>query len=194
MVVDGKFGQRYGLALGSRPSLLFGAIVLLIPVAYAWRTEVVPRRRIELLLATIGPVTVIGLGLMVYNAMRFGNPFEFGYRYQLSMLQQTGIRQFSPDYFWFDFRYYFWEPIQLSGHLPFLRAVPPWTPSSGHFGPGLYYGGILLATFPLIWFLASLSRKKNQADALRCFTLSLYILFCQQRADSVPFPLCEHPV
>ena len=170
----------YGLALGSRPSLLFGSIIILIPVVYVWRSEPVPRRRVQLLLATMGPIMAIGLGLMFYNARRFGNPFEFGYRYQLSILQQTSVHQFSPDYLWFNFRYYFWEPIQLRSHLPFLQPVPPWPQSSGHFGPGLYYGGILLATFPLVCLAGmalSPSRGKSTFDTLRYFALSLWVLF-----------------
>ena len=42
----------YGLAVGARPSLLFGAVILLVPVAQAWRE----RRKIwALLLAATGP-------------------------------------------------------------------------------------------------------------------------------------------
>ena len=70
----------YGLALGARPSLLFGAVILLVPVAQAWREK---RPVWPLLLAAGGPIVVIGLGLMVYNALRFDNPLEFGQRYQL---------------------------------------------------------------------------------------------------------------
>ena len=70
----------YGLALGARPSLLFGAIILLVPVAQAWREK---RRVWPLLLAACGPIVSMGLGLMVYNALRFDNPLEFGEHYQL---------------------------------------------------------------------------------------------------------------
>jgi len=55
----------YGLAIGSRPSLLFGGIILLMPVARAWRaaTEPSSRRRVGLLfVASVGPVMLIGLG------------------------------------------------------------------------------------------------------------------------------------
>ena len=43
------------------------------------------RQRIwTLLIAAIGPVVAIGFGLMIYNALRFDNPFEFGQRYILA--------------------------------------------------------------------------------------------------------------
>jgi len=65
----------YGLAVGARPSLLFGAVILLVPVVQAWRE----RRKIWApFISAVGPIILIGLGLMLYNALRFNNPFEFG--------------------------------------------------------------------------------------------------------------------
>ena len=82
----------YGLAVGARPSLLFGAVILLVPVAQAWREPRKlsgERRRIWApLLAATGPIVLIGLGLMLYNVLRFDNPFEFGWHYQLSGQRQ----------------------------------------------------------------------------------------------------------
>ena len=75
----------YGLAVGARPNLLFGAVILLVPVAQAWREG---RRIWAPLLAATGPITCIGLGLMLYNALRFDNPFEFGVRYQLPAVRR----------------------------------------------------------------------------------------------------------
>ena len=56
-------------------------VILLVPVVHAWRE----RQRVwALLMAAIIPITLIGLGLMLYNELRFDNPFEFGQRYQLA--------------------------------------------------------------------------------------------------------------
>ncbi len=71
----------YGLAIGARPNVLFGAVILLVPVVQAWREG---RRLWVPLLAATGPITFIGLGLMLYNTLRFDNPREFGTIYQLS--------------------------------------------------------------------------------------------------------------
>ena len=61
--------------------MLFGAVILLVPVVQAWRE----RRQIwAVLMAATVPIPLIGLGLMLYNALRFDNPFEFGMRYQLA--------------------------------------------------------------------------------------------------------------
>ena len=114
----------YGLAVGARPSLLFGAVILLVPVVQAWRE----RRPIwALLMAATGPIMLIGLGLMLYNALRFDNPFEFGWRYQLAADRQDTRQYFSLHYLWFNFRVYFLEPARWSGRFPFVHeiAVPP---------------------------------------------------------------------
>ncbi len=73
----------YGLATGARPNVLFGAVILLVPVAQAWREG---RRVWAPLLAATGPITFIGLGLLLYNTLRFDNPLEFGTHYQLSSM------------------------------------------------------------------------------------------------------------
>ena len=114
----------YGLALGARPNLLFGACVLFIPVIQAWRE----RQRVWMpLMAAVGPLALIGLGLMFYNALRFDNPFEFGLRYALSGDRSTTVRPFSLRYLWFHFRVYFFALARWSNRFPFVRdiKVPP---------------------------------------------------------------------
>ena len=143
----------YGLAVGSRPSLLFGIIILLVPVGQAWRAAVEPgsRRRVGLLLAAaVCPAMLIGLGLMLYNTLRFDNPFEFGWHYQLTSYKNNTAQQFSLHYLWFNFRFYFLEPLRWSGHFPFLQAVPPSPLPSGYYGEGEAYSGILI-NYPVVW-------------------------------------------
>ena len=65
---------------------MLGAAILLVPAAQAWRE----RRRVwALLVAVVVPIAVVGLGLMLYNALRFDSPFEFGIRYQLAGARQV---------------------------------------------------------------------------------------------------------
>jgi hypothetical protein len=92
----------YGLALGARPSLLFGAVILLVPVAQAWRE----RRKVwPLLMAVAVPIALIGLVLMLYNERRFDDPLQFGLRYQLTTSSYIhGQQLFSWHYFLSNFR------------------------------------------------------------------------------------------
>ena len=175
----------YGLAIGSRPSLLFGVIILLLPVAQAWRatTEPSSRRRVGwLLLAAVGPVMLIGSGLMLYNFLRFDSPFEFGSHYQLNgKYQPTTARLFSLHYFWFNFRFYFLEPTRWSGHFPFLRAVPLSPLPSGYCEVTDPYGG-MLSNYPLVWLalaapLAWRGRSVKVASGLRWFIAAVFLIF-----------------
>jgi tetratricopeptide (TPR) repeat protein len=177
----------YGLAIGSRPSLLFGGIILLLPVMRAWRaaTESNSRWRVGLLLvAAVGPVMLIGLGLMLYNFLRFDNPFEFGWHYQLAAIhRQTAVQQFSLHYFWINFRFYFLEPMRWSGHFPFLHAVPLSPVPSGYWAPGddSSYSGIL-SNYPLVGLalaapLAWRGRPAGVVSVLRCFVAAIFLLF-----------------
>lgn len=174
----------YGLAIGSRPSLLFGAIILLVPVVQAWRaaTEPSARRRVGLLMAAaVGPVMLIGLGLMIYNLLRFDNPFEFGWHYQLTMDRQTTASQFSLHYLWFNFRFYFLEPMRWTSHFPYLQAAPVPPLPSGYYGLGEPYSGIL-GDYPLVWLILALplawrARPTREVSGLRWFVAAVCLLF-----------------
>jgi hypothetical protein len=143
----------YGLAVGARPSLVFGAVILLVPVVQAWRE----RRPIwTALTAATVPITLIGLGLMLYNTLRFDSPFEFGWRYQLGGGRQITSQQFSLRYLWFNFRVFFLEPAHWSSRFPFVRdiTVPPLPVGYGRvehpFG--------VLTNIPLVWLALAVPR------------------------------------
>ncbi|HEX3627615.1 MAG TPA: tetratricopeptide repeat protein [Verrucomicrobiae bacterium] len=184
----------YGMAVASRPPLLFGAVILLIPVIQVWRGGVAgatPYHRMSaiggLLAAAAGPILAIGVGQMIYNAMRFGNPLEFGCRYEVTgTAPETDLGQFSLHYLWFNVRYYFWEPANWSLHLPFIRPAPHWSTSTGHFGPERYYGGLLIL-FPVVWFAlaAPLAWRDRSSSLLRWFLLIIFSLFAAGAA-----PIC----
>ena len=176
----------YGFAIGSRPSLLFGAIILLVPVLQTWNaaTGTVSNRRMAMsFLSAIGPIVLIGLGLMAYNDLRFGSPFEFGRRYQLTGdYESTTAQQLSLHYLWFNIQYYFLEPVSANAHFPFLQYVtlpslPPGYASglAGHCGSifANYPFVMLVLAVPLTWRNKSMRR----VPALSWFILTLFLLF-----------------
>ncbi|HVM60212.1 MAG TPA: tetratricopeptide repeat protein [Verrucomicrobiae bacterium] len=167
----------YGLAVGSRPPLLFGAVVLLVPVAQSWRER---RGVLAALLAATVPIVLVGLGLMLYNALRFGNPFEFGFHYMLSGDRQVNPQPFSPRYLWFNFRVLFLGAAHWSGHFPFVHdiTVPPLPAGYGRVDEP--FG--VLTNIPLVWLAlaAPLAWRRRSADSgsmLRGFVTTVGVLF-----------------
>jgi len=176
----------YGLAVGSRPTLLFGAVILLVPVAEAWREQLVSgssheRRQVwRMLLAAMGPILFIGLGLMLYNNLRFGSPFQFGQDYQMSGERQVGRQFFKLHYLWFNFRVYFLEPARWSVHSPFIHGDVVSPLPSGYAIVGEPYG--ILTNIPVVWLalgapLAWRNRPGQTGTALRWFVMAVAILF-----------------
>ena len=167
----------YGLAVGARPSLLFGAIILLVPVIQVWREQ----QRIGVLLtAAMGPILLIGLGLMIYNALRFGSPFEFGMRYQLAAHRQVAQRFFSPQYLWFNFRVYFLEPVRWSSQTPFVREIAVLPLPTGHGAMETPFG--VLTNIPVVWLALALplawrNRTAEARSTLRAFLSAVALLF-----------------
>jgi len=154
----------FGLAVGARPPALFSSIVLLLPLAVAWReagpaSASGPTRRRDLgrlLFAAVGPMLACGLGLALYNYRRFANPLEFGEHYQLSGIRQDNIRHFSPGFLWFNFRIYFLEPLPWQPHFPFVRNLvpPPLPPGHGIVEQPFSPFGVL-TNIPLVWLAAA---------------------------------------
>ncbi len=167
----------YGLAVGARPSLLFGAVILLVPVVQAWHV----RRQIgAVLMAAMGPILLIGFGLMLYNARRFGSPFEFGWHYQLGGERQVGRQLFSLRYLWFNFRVYFLGLAHWSARSPFVHGITVPPVPSGYAQVRNPFG--VLANVPLVWLalaapLAWRNRPVEAASALRSFMTAVILLF-----------------
>jgi len=167
----------YGLAVGARPSLLFGAVILLVPTAQAWRE----RRKISgPLIAATGPLLLIGLGLMFYNARRFENPFEFGWHYQLAGGRQEAARPFDVRYLWFNFRMLFFEPVRWSGRFPFVHETAAPLFPAGHGGGQKPFA--VLTAIPWVWLsvavpLAWRGRSAEARFTLRWFLAAVALLF-----------------
>jgi tetratricopeptide (TPR) repeat protein len=118
---------------------------------------------------------LVGLGLMLYNNLRFGSPLEFGLRYQLGGQHDLNqFQYFSPGYGWFNFRVYFLEPVRLSLSFPFVRGIIPTPfPAGGGYSEVEFAFGVLTCV-PLVWLglatpLAWRDRPAEAGSILRGF-------------------------
>lgn len=174
----------YGLAVGARPSVLFGGVILFIPLVGLFRRQgTAERRRFPWrpLVAAIIPIALVGLGLMAYNWLRFDNPFELGQRYQLATDRQAAVQHFSLGYLWFNWRLYFLAPMRWSAAFPFVADHLIFTAPPGH---ALVVENplSLLVNVPLVWFALALplvwwKRPADDRRRLRRFLAAATILF-----------------
>jgi hypothetical protein len=146
----------FGLAIGSRPTLVVLA-VLLVPVYLALRST---RRRRGLLAALIAPLATCVLLLAAYNQARFGNPLEYGNRYQLSggynLIYHWGALGYIPPGVWS----YLLTPPRLDVLFPFLVFIAPQVsyPAAlpAHYVPITEGTAGLLPMAPIAVFLVAL--------------------------------------
>ena len=161
----------FGLAVGARPALLLEAAILGIPLLLAWRAapaRPAPRRLVALAAAAAGPLVLIVLGLLIYNFLRFGNPLEFGQRYQLMAASAQDIRpSFHLRVLGYNLRAYLLAPVRWQARFPFVRDIAAAAVPAGHYGMESPYG--VLANVPFVWLAlaAPLGCRGPGAEARR---------------------------
>ncbi len=142
-----------GVAFAARPTVLPNAAILLIPFA-ARET----RRSAWAWIAAAAPLALCGAGVALYNGLRFGNPLDFGLRYQLAGVYVARLHTFSPSYVVTNLRLYLFQAVRWSSIFPFtheplmgpLRARLP----LNHGGVEHISGALLNA--PILWAAAAL--------------------------------------
>jgi hypothetical protein len=107
----------FGLAACSRPTLGATA-VLLLPVYLSLRSV---RARPGLVAALVVPVVGCLTLLALYNQARFGNPLEYGTKYQLNPDKYWGRLSYVPPGMWS----YLLAPPRVEVLFPFLSMIPP---------------------------------------------------------------------
>lgn len=154
----GIAGLSFGLAIGCRPNLVGAAPGFAFIVAWvacrlsptASRSQL-PRRLLQCVMAAGAPFGAVLIGLLGYNAARFGNPLEFGLHYQLTASEdQTRIRPFSVSYVLFNLRTYFLSAPQWGRYFPFVHPFRGVALPAGYYGIEYTYGALIVC--PLIWF------------------------------------------
>ena len=178
----------YGLAIGARPSVILGAGILLLPLLTHWKKS--RRFSLRILIAAIMPIATIGLGLLLYNWLRFGSITEFGQNYQLAADNQNILRHFGFDFLLFNLQVYFWSPVRWMSYFPFVFGSEIPKPPEGQFGVENPFG--ILTTVPIVWFslallfftIIQIVREGSStliiwiSGVLWVFTSSLFVIGC----------------
>jgi tetratricopeptide (TPR) repeat protein len=136
----------FGAAFAARPTVLPNAAILLLPFFIAET-----RKSVWSWVAAIVPLGLCGAAVALYNAQRFGNPFEFGQHFQLAGQFVPKAKLFSTDFLWTNLRLYLfqaveWRPIFPFANDPDLAALPQPHGDVEHISGALLNAPILLAS------------------------------------------------
>lgn len=149
-------GLSWGLAIGSRHNLAISISIYLVFVLVQILRDGNGRemqRRMALLLS---PLALCMVGLGIYNFARFGNPFEIGVNYQLSLpVDSDGF--FSRAYILSNLFVYLFYPMTTSESFPFVLST---LPANGQFDEvvaGLVFStpGVMLVALAIPSFFLS---------------------------------------
>jgi hypothetical protein len=193
-------GAMFGLAVASRPHLvLAGAIALAALGVFQWR------RGERKFLAFAAAWAIVGLAIATYNYERFGNPVEFGFRYQLAGPGQNRV-EVAPHNLVPGLYYTLLAPPEFSRVFPWIRMVFrfPFDSAELHPLPPQYFveptvGALWLAPFLLAAFAIRSGRSKRPAEtrlaigiaatagiAVLLFLMSTHLASHRYEVDFVP--------
>ncbi len=151
-------GLGWGLAIGSRVNLAVSvAVYVVFSIGWIWREAgwKLPWKREAILLI---PLAFCAIGLGAYNYARFGNPFETGQLYQLT-IPVAHSSYFSVSYLPSNLFVYLFYPLTFIGKFPFVKSalfdaalLPKWLghPAGMAFDHNIF--GIF-TTVPGLWMM-----------------------------------------
>jgi hypothetical protein len=136
-------GACFGLTLAARPNFILSMAALLPVVWWCLRDfggwKAARPVLLRTMLCAFGPVAAVGVGLLIYNWARFGNPTEFGMRYQLAGQSFVNFTPLHVKYLLPHAGEYLWARGWWQSYFPFFQTGGPVSP----------YG--LMRYLPLVW-------------------------------------------
>lgn len=174
------------LAVGCRPQFVFGSI-LALPIFSRYFFEKpgqgrTVKRTVGYLISGAVPYVIIMGLLFYYNAIRFGSPFDFGARYNLTSIDVTRVSanfgKLIPGLFW-----YLFVPVRITTVFPFIENAAFFSSYTGDFF-ALYSNGGFMVCNPLTFFIIfGFTRKKlfanvyHRALFFTCIVITSVILW-----------------
>jgi hypothetical protein len=186
-----------GAAVASRYNYLFAAGVFVLFLGWNWWWQ---RERKERLAWTVFvalvPIGAIGLALAWYNKVRFGSPFDFGWKYQLAGVEVSKITFTSIANLPYTIWYYFLSQPDWQATFPFVKLPP--TPGPYYvFGEGHFFGlekvaGLFVLAPVSIFALAlpfELARLRAKEKEVDFKPLEMTLLFIAAATLGVLLPI-----
>ncbi len=185
-------GLMYGAAVASRPHLILAGLIALAALVWMYGRE----RKWEVVAFALA-FALVGAAIALYNYERFGNPFEFGFRYQLAgpgqnRIELSGHNLVPGAYFMLLSR------PEMSPVFPWMRMVFrfPFDSAERHPLPRDYFvepcvGALWVAPFLLAALVMPFSRgilwiPAASSAAILLFLMSTHLATHRYEVDFVP--------
>lgn len=116
-------GISVPMIVASRPTLLLYCFAAVVPalIVFSNRSDRI-KNKVLYFVAMAVPIVVGAVLIMVYNFVRFDSPLDFGFEYQLTVLNSQ-VAQVSLSFIPATIYYYFLQPPAFSDSFPYLLAV-----------------------------------------------------------------------
>ncbi len=151
-----------------RPTLLVYTLVAIVPAIYIFKGSGSVKQR-ALYIVSIGVPVVIGAALlMLYNYLRFDNPLEFGFNYQLTV-SIADANTFTLSMLPAMLYHMFFQSPKVTGNFPYIE---PKSYSLDSYSRYTYLGrNIGILNYPIMWgnvFLPFVSENKRNFKRQFC--------------------------
>ena len=127
------------------------------------------------------PLILGALALAWYNWARFASPLEFGFRYQITILDLNRLSSvlFQPDYFFLNLYSYTFQPFELLSKFPFIHPVTmaDYFKKMNIITPQIYFAGRMTGLLFCVPFLVfSLVHFGSNQKNVPAVSLPIYLL------------------
>lgn len=166
--LDKKKGRFYflvlaslflGLSVGARPqNLISSGLLLIYSLSQFSKLNFIPQKYLKHLCIFLLPFAFCCLMLGLYNYFRFENPFEFGLKYQLGVLNYYDFKLFNSECFIPNLYFILFQPPQIDARFPYIHLWFPPFPSFLTY-PNNYYLELIVGILPTIPFIFLLFTK-----------------------------------
>lgn len=165
------------LVAGCRPQMLLFSFlaVALFREEVIKRRELFSRRALWDTVCICLPYVVVAVGIMYYNAARFGSPFDFGATYSLTSNDMTK-RSFNVAQTVLGIWYYFLQPPLIGSDFPFLQANQLESSYMGKLNSEYIYGGILACNV-FTWVVVFIKKGKTVLEQKGIYAFVLMNIF-----------------
>lgn len=164
------------LTVGCRPQFVLVCAVA-VPVFFGYlfkENRITDKKIIKNLVVLAVPFVIVATGIMYYNFIRFGSPFDFGSSYNLTTndvtkrgfdMGRTGLGIFT----------YLFQTPKITAVFPYLKATEIETRYMGRTIYESCFGG-LITSLPVLWFIFALPKVKNTLKEKNLFGVVLTLI------------------